>query len=208
MVKPNITNVVRPIVKVVVTPPTPTPEPEPDPEIETVVEEPEVEVEAEEELVPLVIADVEAELAPDGEEEAEEIEEVIVEEIEIEEEPTVVEAVEEIIEEDEIIDGVEVIDVVTSEGSESKTCIYDPDGNSVEEGDVVLVPARDSATDRDVVREAEVARGNYKVAPESIETPLQKIIGVVRRRAEKVFVAMITPDEEENKVEETKEDLE
>ena len=88
---------------------------------------------------------------------------------------------------------VEVIDIVWEEKA-NKTYRYDPDGNEVEEGDVVLVPTRDDESDREVVREAEVARGNYRIDQSEITSPLKKIIGVVRRRAEKVFVAMIEPD--------------
>lgn len=175
IVKPNITNVVRPVVKVVVTPPAhQEPEPvasEPEAIIETVVEEPEVEIEAEEE--PIVEATVEEEL---------EIEELL----------------ESIPEAEEQNEGfVDAIDVFWKE-REGKTYRYDPDGNEVEEGDVVLVPTRDIASDKEVVREAEVARGNYKIDSTTLDHPLKKIIGVVKRRAEKVFVAMITPDDEEN----------
>ena len=88
---------------------------------------------------------------------------------------------------------VEVIDILWEERA-NKTYRYDPDGNQVEEGDVVLVPTRDNDSDREVVREAEVARGNYRIDQSEITSPLKKIIGVVRRRAEKVFVAMIEPD--------------
>ena len=201
IVKPNITNVVRPVVKVVVnTPPAPepTPEPDPEPEIETVVEDAEIEIEASESAMPEVEAIVEAE-----EDETEETVEVAVEE-------TVEEAVEEIVEDEveEILatipevedndDGmVEAIDVVWKE-RDHKVYRYDPDGNKVEEGDVVLVPSRDEANDKDIVREAEVAKGNYKVDPLELTHPLKKIIGVVRRKAENVFTAMIIPAEDKS----------
>ena len=175
IVKPNITNVVRPVVKVVVTPPAPKPEPEA--EIETVIEEAEVEIEADEEEMPEVIATVEEEA-----EEVEEIEEIL---------DTIPSADEET--EDE--NTVEAIDIFWEERSD-KTYRYDPDGNDVEEGDIVLVPTRDVHSDKEIVREAEVSRGNYKVDPETLNHPLKKIIGVVRRKAEKVFTAMITPDDE------------
>ena len=90
---------------------------------------------------------------------------------------------------------VEAIDVVWEERKD-KAYRYDPDGNTVEEGDIVLVPTRDVHSDKEVVREAEVSRGNYKIDPETLDHPLKKIIGVVRRKAEKVFTAMITPDDE------------
>lgn len=169
IVKPNITNVVRPVVKVVVNQPTPKTEPEA--EIETVLEEAEVEVEAAEESVPEVVATVE-----------EEVEELL---------DSIPCADEEV--EDE--NAVEAIDIFWEE-REDKTYRYDPDGHQVDEGDIVLVPTRDVHSDKEIVREAEVAKGNYKIDPDTLNHPLKKIIGVVRRKAEKAFVAMITPDEE------------
>ncbi len=235
IVKPNITNLVRPVVKVVVNnptpPPAPTPEPEPEAEIETVIEDAEVEIEAEQDNIPEVIAIVEEADPEETEEPAEETVEEPIEESaeeaveEIAEEPVeeaieeateeiVEEAAEEVVEEieeieevedilaaipvadDEIIDEntVEAIDIFWEERTH-KTYRYDPDGNVVDEGDVVLVPTRDEANDKDVVREAEVSRGNYRVDPATLEHPLKKIIGVVRRKAERVFTAMITPEE-------------
>ena len=93
-------------------------------------------------------------------------------------------------------EGVEAIDVFWKERP-GKTYRYDPNGYKVENGDVVLVPSRDEASRRDIVREAEVARGNYRIDPDTLDRPLKKIIGVVRRKAEEIFVAMITPTEEE-----------
>ena len=175
--KPNITNVVRPVVKVVVNPPAPKPEPDPEPEIETILEDAEVEVEAEESEVPEVIAAVEeAEVEADAE-----VEEILA---------SIPCADEEIANENEV----EAIDIFWEERTH-KTYRYDPDGNTVEEGDVVLVPTRDEASDKDVVREAEVARGNYKIDSATLDHPLKKIIGVVRRKAEKIFTAMIEPDD-------------
>ena len=190
VIKPNITNVVRPVVKVVVTPPAPQPAPTPEAEIETVIEDAEIEIEAPEEEMPCVEATVE-----------EEIEEI--EEIEETEEPEEIEETEEIedilaaipeVEEPEAY-GVDAIDVFWKERS-GKTYRYDPDGNTVEAGDVVLVPTRDVYNDREIVREAEVAKGNYKLAPDTLDRPLKKIIGVVKRKAEKIFTAIIAPDEE------------
>lgn len=87
---------------------------------------------------------------------------------------------------------VEAIDV----SLDSSDATYDPDGTLLEQGDVVLVPVRDEASDKDVVREAEVSRGNYKIDSATLDRPLQKIIGVVRRKAEQIFTAMITPTDE------------
>ena len=172
VVRPNITNIVRPVVKVVVTPPAPKSEPEAD--IETVLEDAEVEVEAEGEELPEVSATVE-----EAEAEVDEILAAIP------------------VADEETIDAnmVDAIDIFWEERTH-KTYRYDPDGNEVEEGDVVLVPTRDEANDKDVVREAEVARGNYKIDADTLDRPLKKIIGVVRKKAEKIFTAMITPEEE------------
>ena len=176
IVSPNITNVVRPVVKVVVNTP-PTPEKESEPKIKTVLEEPEVEAD---ETVEVIATTEEIEDPENIKETDTEIEELIA---------TIPEA-----EEPEEF-GVDAIDVFWKE-SPDKTYRYDPDGNNVEDGDVVLVPTRDICSDKEVVREAEVSRGNYKVDPETLDHPLKKIIGVVRRRAEQIFTAMITPDEE------------
>ena len=201
IVKPNITNVVRPVVKVVVTPPAAKPEPDPEPEIETVVEEPEIEIEAEDEQLPEVVAVVEEDAAPV--EEAP-IEEAPVEEAPVEEAEEKTSEVENILasiptaaEEAEDPNKVEAIDIIWEERTH-KTYRYDPDGNDVEEGDVVLVPTRDVQSNKEIVREAEVARGNYKIDPSTLDHPLKKILGVVRRKAEKVFTAMITPEEKDS----------
>lgn len=177
IVKPNITNVVRPVVKVVVNPaaPKPAPELEPEPEIETILEEAEVEVEATEDEIPEVIATVEETDA--------EVKEIL----------DSIPCAEEVIDENTV----DAIDIFWEERNH-KTYRYDPDGNEVEEGDVVLVPTRDVHSDKEIVREAEVARGNYKIDPATLGHPLKKIIGVVRRKAERVFTAMITPEEKDS----------
>ncbi len=196
IVQPNITNVVRPVVKVVVnTPPAPEKPAEPEPVIETILEEPEVEadetVEVEattEELCDLEVEEITEEACePEIEEPTEELCEPEIEEF--------IAAIPEVEESEPI--GVDAIDVVWKERPD-KTYRYDPDGNIVENGDVVLVPTRDVESDREIVREAEVSRGNYKVDPETLDRPLKKIIGVVRRKAEQIFTAMITPTEENN----------
>ena len=198
IVNPNITNVVRPTVKVVVTPP-PAPAPAPTPVIETVLEEAEVLVDAPEESFPEVEAMVEIEEAEEEPITIEEhIEEPVIKE-EIEELPEAEEEIEEIlaaipeVEQEEELGN--AIDVFWKERAH-KTYTYDADGNKVEAGDVVLVPTRDVESDREVVREAEVAKGNYELDPATLDHPLKKIIGVVRRKAEVVFTAMIAPEEE------------
>ena len=167
IISPNITNVVRPVVKVVVNTPT-----APQPAIETILEEPEIEADEAVEVVATT-------------EESEEIEEPEVEEL--------IAAIPEVEEPEEY--GVDAIDVFWRERPD-KTYRYDPDGNSVQSGDVVLVPTRDVYNDKEIVREAEVAKGNYKIDPDTLDHPLKKIIGVVKRKAEEIFAAMITPDEE------------
>ena len=185
IVQPNITNVVRPVVKVVVNTPTAPEKPaEPEPVIETILEAPEVEADETVE----VEATTEELCEPEVEETAEESCEPEVEEF--------IAAIPEVEETEEIEKiGVDAIDVVWRERPD-KTYRYDPDGNVVENGDVVLVPTRDVESDREIVREAEVSRGNYKIDPETLDRPLKKIIGVVKRKAEQIFTAMITPTEE------------
>ena len=209
IVKPNITNVVKPIVKVTVTAPAaalaPVEEPEEVIEAETVIEEPVVEIESETEEIPVVTAEIE-------EEPVEELpieEEEIAEELPIEEEEIVEElpVEEEIVEEDIFLGetlpeeeqedfGVDAIDVTWPE-RRHKVYRYDPDGETVEEGDIVLVPTRDVANDKEVVRQAEVSKGNYKIDPAELKHPLKKIIGVVRRKAEQAFTSLLTEEEQE-----------
>ncbi len=79
-------------------------------------------------------------------------------------------------------DGIEVIDVVWSEDkAKKKNYKYDPNGETVNEGDIVLVPSRDAEQNRDIVREATVSKGNYRVDPATLIHPLKKIIKVVKR---------------------------
>ena len=79
-------------------------------------------------------------------------------------------------------EGVEVIGVVWPERAHrNKVYRYDPNGESLENGDVVLVPSRDVARNKDILRKAAVAHGNHKVDPEVLKHPLKKIIGVVKR---------------------------
>ncbi len=95
--------------------------------------------------------------------------------------------------ENEEEEGVEVIGVVWPEKAHrNKIYKYDPNGEILHEGDVVLAPSKDKAKNKDVVRKAAVAQGNHKVAPELIHHPLKKIIGIVKRRTE----AMLTPSDE------------
>ncbi len=86
---------------------------------------------------------------------------------------------------DETEEGIEVIGVVWPEKSRrNKIYRYDPDGETVEVGDTVIVPTRDAAKNRDVVRRALVAHRNHKVLADAIIHPLKKIIGIIRRKSD------------------------
>jgi hypothetical protein len=86
--------------------------------------------------------------------------------------------------------GVEVVGVVWPERPHrNKVYRYDPNGEKLNEGDVVLVPTRDVEKDREVIRKAAVAHENHRVAEEHIKHPLKKIIGVVKRKVENALVA-------------------
>lgn len=85
-------------------------------------------------------------------------------------------------------EGVEVIGVVWPERAhKNKVYRYDPNGEQLSDGDVVLVPTHDASKNKDVVRKAAVAHGNHKVPPEMIHHPLKKIIGVVKHKAEELL---------------------
>ena len=87
-------------------------------------------------------------------------------------------------------DGVEVVGVVWPERTKkNKVYRYDPNGEKLDEGDIVLVPTRDAARDRNVIRKAAVAHENHRVDPEHIKHPLKKIIGVIKRRAEEALTS-------------------
>ena len=79
--------------------------------------------------------------------------------------------------------GVDVIGVVWPERpTRNKIYRYDPDGEIVSVGDIVIVPTRDSSRQREVIRKAVVAHANHKVAPEDLKYPLKKIAGVIRTK--------------------------
>ena len=86
-------------------------------------------------------------------------------------------------------EGVEVIGVVwPGKKRHNKIYRYDPNGESVTQGDVVLVPSRDVGSNRDIIRKATVAQGNHRVDPENLVGPLKKIIGVFRNKAEELIL--------------------
>ena len=132
--------------------------------VEEVVEE------AVEETEIVVLEEVDEELLN----EAVESPDIAIEEIEFEDN--------EVIEERE--DGVEVISVVwPNKKNRGKLYRYDPNGEQVVDGDIVLVPSRDNAQNRDIIRKAAVAHGNHYVDPDTLVHPLKKIIAVVKRKA-------------------------
>ena len=93
------------------------------------------------------------------------------------------EPVSDIVEENE--NGVDIIGVVWPERPHrNKIYRYDPDGETVEIGDTVIVPTRDVSKNRDVVRRAVVAHANHKILPEAIKHPLKKILGIIKTKSE------------------------
>lgn len=104
----------------------------------------------------------------------------------------------EAVEDEEVEDGVEVVGVVWPEREKkNKVYRYDPNGEKVTQGDIVLVPSRDEAQSRDIVRKATVAYGNHKVDPEALKHPLKKIIGIVKRKAEAALMPKAEAEEAE-----------
>ena len=79
--------------------------------------------------------------------------------------------------------GIDVIGVVWPEKPKrNKIYRYDPDGESVDAGDVVIVPTHDKSRGRDVIRKAVVAHKNHKISAESLTHPLKKIVGIIRHK--------------------------
>ena len=79
--------------------------------------------------------------------------------------------------------GVDVIGVVWPERPKrNKIYRYDPDGEIVSAGDVVIVPTRDASRQREVIRKAAVAHANHKVPVEDLKHPLKKIVGVLHKK--------------------------
>lgn len=77
--------------------------------------------------------------------------------------------------------GVEVIGVVWPERAhKNKIYRYDPNGEKIAEGDVVLVPTKDVAKNKDVIRKATVVYGNHLVDPEILHHSLKKVIAIIR----------------------------
>lgn len=86
--------------------------------------------------------------------------------------------------------GIEVIGVVWPERSrKNKVYRYDPNGEVLTEGEMVLVPTRDASKDREVIRKAAVAHGNHVIDPSTHPHALKKIIGVIKRHAESALTS-------------------
>lgn len=101
--------------------------------------------------------------------------------------------------------GVEVVGVVWPEKTrQNKVYRYDPNGESLHEGDMVLVPTRDAAREREVIRKAAIAHANHTIDPSLHPHPLKKIIGIIKRRAE----AALAPEAKEDAKVETEENNE
>lgn len=96
---------------------------------------------------------------------------------------------------EELDEGVEVIGVVWPEKNRNnKVYRYDPNGEMLEKGDIVLVPTMDHAKNREVIRKAAVAHANHRIDPMHHPYALKKIIGVLRHHVEHV----LTPDSNKN----------
>ena len=96
---------------------------------------------------------------------------------------------------EELDEGVEVIGVVWPEKTkQNKVYRYDPDGEVVEKGDIVLVPTMDHAKNREVVRKAAVAHANHKIDPMAHPHPLKKIIGVIRHQVQSALTSNTNKD--------------
>ena len=173
--------------------------------VEEVVEEPAEEIieepvqeaveEPVEEIVEEVVEEVVEEPAPEVVEEPVALPEVLIEEVNEEElaeamaQPDVeLSEIEFIPDDDDQFavapeePGIEVVGVVWPERKDrNKVYRYDPNGETLDEGDIVLVPTRDAAKGHDVIRKVAVAHANHRVDPEHIRHPLKKIIAVVKR---------------------------
>ena len=158
-------------------------EPEPEPVVEEPIpEEPEEEVRIIEEDIP-----------------EEELEEALATPDIVLEEVNYVEDDDEDYEGTEEEPGVEVVGVVWPERAKrNKVYRYDPNGEKLEKGDLVLVPTRDVHKNREVIRKAAIAHGNHKIDPALHPHALKKIIGVIRRHADAALAPMPTESAEQD----------
>jgi hypothetical protein len=92
--------------------------------------------------------------------------------------------------------GVEVVGVVWPEKPhKNKVYRYDPNGEILHEGDMVLAPTTDVGQNREVIRKAAVAHANHRVEPDHIKHPLKKIVGVIKRKSEAALMPNLPEDE-------------
>jgi hypothetical protein len=97
---------------------------------------------------------------------------------------------------EELDEGVEVIGVVWPEKpNRNKVYRYDPNGEILEKGDVVLVPTMDHAKKREVVRKAAVAHANHKIDPANHPYVLKKIVGVIRHHVEHALTSNLNKND-------------
>ncbi|MBR2930491.1 MAG: hypothetical protein IKC32_04610 [Clostridia bacterium] len=79
----------------------------------------------------------------------------------------------------------EVVSVLIPDKDSGKDVYrYDPDGESLGRGDVILVPDVMPKSGRRTVRKAAVTEGNHGIDPEKTPGPFEKIIGTVKRKLE------------------------
>lgn len=98
--------------------------------------------------------------------------------------------------EDEAVEAKEGVDVVgVAYPMRRKIYHYDPNGGMMDTGDIILVPDKDEEKNKDIIRKATVAHRNKTVEPNSVESPLQKVIGIFKRKAEEALM----PKDEESK---------
>lgn len=91
---------------------------------------------------------------------------------------------------EETDDGIEVVGVVWPEKTKkSKIYRYDPNGKELDDGDIVLVPSRDEAQNKDIIRKATVAHGNHRVDPQTIHHPLKKVIAVIKKKTQDAIMS-------------------
>ena len=165
-------------VVIAVAAPEPVAEPEPEPVAEPepeAIAEPEPEPVAEPEPEP--VAEPEPEPVAEPEPEPESI---------AEPEPEIIESLPVIIPEDLPVPeseetGIEVIDVAWPESmAKNKIYKYDPNGETVHRGDIVLVPTFDAHRHGNILRTATVINGNYCIEFIPGGKTLKKIIRVVK----------------------------
>ena len=99
--------------------------------------------------------------------------------------------------EDEAVEAKDGVDVVgVAYPMRRKIYHYDPNGGMMDTGDIILVPDKDEEKNKDIIRKATVAHRNKTVVPASVESPLQKVIGIFKRKATE---ALLPKDDEESK---------